>query len=327
MQSLTLARPSCRPRRTALVRLAAAALPPALAAGCANPADRAHRVPAGGGRFVTTPAFASAHAAPRRVTVWLPPGHDSATGRHRVLYMHDGQNLFDPADAYGGQTWGVVPALLALRAAGRVAPTIVVGVWNTPLRRQEYGPAAPLARLPAAWRDQVYGGPALSDGYLRFLVEELKPHIDATYNTLPGPADTVVVGSSMGGLASLYALVQHPGVFGAAACVSTHWPMSTQPAWITPPGDPRAAQAQQALRDWLAERLPAPGAHRLYFDHGTLNLDALYPPLQAQVDAVLASRGWQRGTHFTSQQIDGGDHNEAAWRARVDQPLRFLLPP
>lgn len=297
-------------------------LPPLAAAGCASPPSAA---PAGGGRFVTTLVFTSAHVGPRRVTVWLPPGYDSDTQRHQVLYMHDGQNLFDPADAYGGQTWGVLPALLALRAAGAVPPTIVVGIWNTPLRRQEYGPAAPLARLPAAWRDQVYGGPALSDGYLRFLVDELKPHIDATCRTLPGPAHTRVMGSSMGGLISLYALVQHPGVFGAAGCVSTHWPMSTQPAWITPPGDPRAAQAQQALRDWLAERLPAPGAHRLYFDHGTVNLDALYPPLQAQVDTVLAARGWQRGIHFTSRQFDGGDHNEAAWRARVQVPLQFLL--
>jgi hypothetical protein len=128
----------------------------------------------------------------------------------------------------------------------------------------------------------------------------------------------------MGGLISLYALVQHPGVFGAAGCVSTHWPMSTQPAWIRPPGDPRAAQAQQALRDWLAERLPPPGSHRLYFDHGTVNLDALYPPLQAQVDAVLAARGWQRGTHFTSLQFDGGDHNEAAWRSARAVPLQTL---
>jgi enterochelin esterase-like enzyme len=325
MEHPHLARPGDRSRRTALVRLAAAAVPPVLAAGCATPADRADATPAGGGRFETTPAFASAHAAPRRVTVWLPPGYDGDGTRHSVLYMHDGQNLFDPADAYGGQTWGVVPALLALRAAGAVPPTIVVGIWNTPLRRQEYGPAAPLARLPAAWRDQLYGGPALSDGYLRFLVDDLKPHIDATYRTLPGPAHTRVMGSSMGGLISLYALVQHPGVFGAAGCVSTHWPMSTQPAWITPPGDPRAAQAQQALRDWLAERLPAPGAHRLYFDHGTVNLDALYPPLQTQVDMVLAARGWQRGTHFISRQFDGGDHNEAAWRARVQLPLRFLL--
>lgn len=304
--------------------MAATGLPPALLGGCAAP-RAADPGPAGGGRFVTTPAFASAHAAPRRVTVWLPPGYDSGTRRHQVLYVHDGQNLFDPADAYGGQTWGVVPALLALRAAGAVPPTIVVGIWNTPLRRQEYGPAAPLARLPAAWRDQVYGGPALSDGYLRFLVDDLKPHIDATYRSLPGPAHTQVMGSSMGGLISLYALVQHPGVFGAAGCVSTHWPMSTQPAWITPPGDPRAAQAQQALRDWLAERLPAPGAHRLYFDHGTVNLDALYPPLQARVDAVIAARGWRHGTQFVSRQFDGGDHNEAAWRARVQVPLRFLL--
>lgn len=320
------------PTRRSLLRHAAWPLL-AWAGGCAAPpvagpaaSPAAPADPdAFGGRFERVDAFASRHAAPRRVVVWLPPGHDRREAPHRVLYMHDGQNLFHAADAYGGQTWGIVPALTRLRAAGRIPPTLVVGVWNTPLRSREYGPQPPVERLPAEWRDQVYGGAPLASGYLRFLAEELKPWVDARFHTRTGRADTVVMGSSMGGLASLHALLERPEVFGAAGCVSTHWPMSVNRSWITPPGDPRAAQAQQALRDWLAERLPAPGTHRLYFDHGDQELDALYPPLQAKVDAIVAARGWQRGRDWLSLPFPGTAHNEAAWRARVEQPLAFLL--
>ena len=100
--------------------------------------------------------------------------------------------------------------------------------------------------------------------------------------------------------------------------------MSTQPAWITPPGDPRAAQAQQALRDWLAERLPPPGSHRLYFDHGTATLDAAYAPLQQRMDAHLRKAGYREGTDFVTRVFTGHEHSERAWRARLDVVLAFL---
>jgi len=84
------------------------------------------------------------------------------------------------------------------------------------------------------------------------------------------------MGSSMGGLISLYGLASYPQVFGGAGCVSTHWPMATNPAILYPPGDPRAAVIAQSFTDWLRLHLPDAGEHRIYFDHGTLNLDALY---------------------------------------------------
>ena len=146
-----------------------------------------------------------------------------------------------------------------------------------------------------------------SDEYLRFLVEELKPFVDARYRTLPGRDDTVVMGSSMGGLISLYALAKYPDVFGGAGAVSTHWPA----------GD-------GAMVDWLAAHLPA-GTHRIWFDHGTETLDAGYALYQLRMDAAMQAAGWMRGRDWESRVYEGAAHDEKSWRARVDQPLRFLL--
>jgi predicted alpha/beta superfamily hydrolase len=149
-----------------------------------------------------------------------------------------------------------------------------------------------------------------SDAYLRFLVDELKPAIDARYRTLPGPADTVVMGSSMGGLISLYAVAEYPQVFGAAGAVSTHWPA-----------------ADGAMVEWLGRHLPDPATHRLYFDYGTATLDAGYAPYQEAMDVLLRQAGYREGENWRTLRFEGAEHNEAAWKARVDEPLRFLLGP
>lgn len=181
--------------------------------------------------FIRHPDFQSRFVAPRHVDVWCPPLATAATAvRYPVIYMHDGQNLFDPTTSLTtGVAWGVDAALARLIATGVTAGAIIVGIWNTPLRVREYMPAQPLATAEATPARQQFetqlGGLPLSDNYLRFLVHELKPFIDTTYHTLPGPAHTFVMGSSMGGLISLYALAQYPAVFGAAGCVSTHWPI------------------------------------------------------------------------------------------------------
>ena len=243
----------------------------------------------------------SAHVAARNVDVWLPPGYAAhPRRRYPVLYMHDGQNLFDPALSYTGVDWDVDGAMTRLIDAGRVREAIVVAVTNTPLRGREYMPARAVA--PEA-RAQL-----LSDEYLRFLAEELKPAIDATYRTRPGRDDTLVMGASMGGLISAYALSRYPDVYGGAGCISTHWPAD-----------------DGAVVDYLAGHLPSRRTHRFYFDHGTATLDAQYAPYQQRMDAVLERAGWRRGHDFDSRVFEGAEHNERAWRDRVDIPLQFLL--
>ena len=260
-------------------------------------------------------AFPSAHVAARHVEVWLPPGYARDTSaRHPVLYVHDGQNAFAPATAYAGVDWGIDETMTRLVAEGRVRPAIVVAVWNTPARMMEYMPrravdagiasgAIPDVPEVAAQRDSIR-----SDEYLRFLVHELKPFVDSAYRTRPERAHTFVMGSSMGGLISLYALGEHPRVFGGAAAVSTHWPAGNG-----------------AMIDYLRAAPLAPGDHRVYMDHGTATLDSLYAPFQTRADAVMRAHGFAEGRTWTSRVFPGAEHSERAWRARVEEPLVFLL--
>jgi predicted alpha/beta superfamily hydrolase len=116
------------------------------------------------------------------------------------------------------------------------------------------------------------------------------------------------MGSSMGGLISLYALAEYPRVFGGVGAVSTHWPAG-----------------EGIVIDWLATQLPRAGAHRVYFDFGTATLDAQYPPYQARMDALMPGLGYRTGRDWLTRRFEGAEHNEAAWKARLDVPLRFLL--
>ena len=243
----------------------------------------------------------SAYAAARNIDVWLPPSYAThPRRRYPVLYMHDGQNLFDPSMSFTGIDWDVDGTMTKLIDAHRVREAIVVAISNTPLRGNEYMPAK-----AASPEQRAY---VLSEGYLRFIVDELKPAIDATYRTKPARDDTLVMGASMGGLISAYAMSEYPDVFGAAGGLSTHWPAN-----------------DGAVIDYLATHLPARRTHRIYFDHGTATLDASYAPYQQRVDAILRGAGWREGREFMSREFPGAEHNERAWRDRLDVPLQFLL--
>jgi predicted alpha/beta superfamily hydrolase len=265
------------------------------------------------GRTESWQRVPSRHVDARDVDVWLPPSYGrDPQRRYPVLYMHDGQNLFDPALGYTGVDWDIDGAMTRLIDAREIREAIVVGLWNTPLRFAEYMPKAPVRTetVSSGVEGRLIGRAEdiRSDGYLRFLVEELKPFIDTQYRTLPGRDDTFVMGSSMGGLISAYAVAQFPEVFGGIGAVSTHWPA-----------------CDGCVVDWLGAHLPDPRTHRLYFDHGTAGLDALYPPHQARMDAALRTGGYSEGGNAMTRRFEGADHNEAAWRARVETPLRFLL--
>lgn len=246
--------------------------------------------------------FPSKLVAPRTIAVWVPDGLKPGE-RLPVIYMHDGQNLFDGATAYGGVEWGVDEAV------GNRA--IVVGIWNSgDTRWQEYMPQRIFDRLPVSVQARMKAKP-VSDAYVAFLTDELKPFIDRTYPTQPGRRTTFIMGSSMGGLISLYAQALRPDVFGRAAGLSTHWPLYIEGE--PPPGQVAAAVAG-ALR-------PLPGRGPFYVDSGDRMLDATYPPYTRDVLPILESLGFR----LTSCSFPGAGHNEAAWRARLDVPLSFLL--
>jgi predicted alpha/beta superfamily hydrolase len=266
------------------------------------------------GRAITLGMVRSQYVAPRRVDVWLPDGYDApGAPRYGVLYMHDGQNLFDPSLGFGGAEWKVDEVLGGLLAERAVRPTIVVGVWNTPARFAEY---MPQAAVLADTIETGVGGMRVarrdvqSDAYLRFLVEELKPMIDRQFRTNPTRGATTIMGSSMGGLISGYAIARYPEVFGGAGCVSTHWPAG-----------------RGSVVDWLGDHLPPPATHRLWFDHGTATLDSLYAPYQSRMDARLRAAGYAEGRQVMSRVYPGAEHSERSWAARLREPLQFLLQP
>lgn len=266
------------------------------------------------GTLETMASFQSRFIRPRRVDIWLPPGYDSRPfHRYPVLYMHDGQNLFEPTESTLGETWGVAETITRLARASEMPEMIVVGMWSTAVRWQEYLPQRPfeapggIQAISRLSLDKISGLPE-SDRYLRCIVEEIKPLIDRTYRTLPNRNHTAIMGSSMGGLISLYGLCEYPAVFGKAGCLSTHWPA-----------------VDDLILPYLQTHLPAPGSHRLYFDFGTETLDAFYEPHQRKVDAVLRTSGLVEGRDWFVGKFEGAGHNEMAWRARLDVPLRFLF--
>ncbi|HEU4967872.1 alpha/beta hydrolase, partial [Sphingomonas sp.] len=271
----------------------------------------------------------SQYADPRRVVVWLPSGYRADGPKYAVLYMHDGQNLFDTKTAGYGMEWQIDETLDRLIQEKKVRPTIVVGIWSTPKRLQEYVPSKAFNGLPPDYRQKVralYGGDPLSDGYLKFLVRELKPTIDRRFNVKTDAADTVIMGSSMGALISLYAIDEYPKVFGAAGMMSTHWPLVITPD-NKPISDEEYEIVSSAFERYLAPALPAPATHKLYFDHGSETLDANYARYQDRVDVVVARRGYRQWDSTLSLSFPGQKHNEISWASRVAVPLQFLLPP
>jgi enterochelin esterase-like enzyme len=278
------------------------------------------------GRVERIESMPSQWVAARPVDIWLPPGYQRGR-QYPVLYMHDGQMLFDSSTTWNKQAWRVDEHISKLMALDLIEPTIVVGIWNAgALRHAEYFPQKPFMQLPQAVRDSLlqaggpgrptlFAGPVQSDNYLRFIVEELKPLIDRRYATKREAASTFIAGSSMGGLISIYAVCEYPTVFGGAACLSTHWPGTFQQDNNPVP---------QAFVDYLDARLPPPATHRLYFDRGTEGLDAWYESPQWQVDTLLTAKGY-RPPLLQSLTFEGHDHNEQAWAGRLALPMVFLL--
>ncbi len=262
-------------------------------------------------------AFPSHFVSARSVDVWLPPGYDGKI-RCPVIYMHDGQMVFDARITWNKKSWNMPETVSDLIRRGKIPETIVVGIWSIGQTRQsEYFPEKVLPLVPKEPRDKfirvdLAGGPQ-ADNYLRFIVEELKPAIDAKYATLPDRDHTITMGASMGGIISLYAICEYPNVFGGAACMSTGW-IATFPKNATFP---------LATFNYLQGHLPDPKTHRIYFDLGTATIDTLFTESQAFADLVVRDRGYS-DSNFMSRVFPGDDHSETSWARRVAIPLEFL---
>jgi len=270
--------------------------------------------------------FESKLISPRNVEVWLPDGY-SPKKKYAVLYMHDGQMLFDAATTWNHQSWDVDDVATKLMQEGKVQDFIVVGIWNGgKTRHADYFPQKPFEAMTSGQRDfvikqlQTAGKTTevfqpVSDNYLKFLVTELKPFIDKKYAVFTDRKHTFVAGSSMGGLISMYAICECPKVFGGAACLSTHWPGT-----FSLENNPVPASFVQ----YLTTSLPDPKTHKIYFDYGDQTLDAMYAPLQKKVDEVMKTKGFS-DKNWMTMFFPGKDHSEKSWNERLNVPLEFLL--
>jgi predicted alpha/beta superfamily hydrolase len=230
----------------------------------------------------------------REILAYLPPSYRTSDRRYPVLYMHDGQNLFDASTSFSGE-WGVDETMQEASRAGIEA--IVVGIPNAGERRTaEYSP----------FEDDRFGG-GEGDAYLDFILRTLKPRIDADFRTLPGREHTGLFGSSLGGLISIYGFFRHPDHFGFVGAMS--------PAF------------------WFAERAIFPFVRGAPFNLGRIYLDvgteegAHTVRDTRRMRTLLHTRGYDSGHQLLYVEDRGADHSERAWRRRLGRSLHFLLRP
>lgn len=238
----------------------------------------------------------------REIVVYLPPDYDaSPERRYPVLYLHDGQNLFDPATAFLGNAWGLNGVADELIQGGKIEPLIIVGIYNSGRKRlSEYTPV----------RDRSGRGGGARD-YGRFLVKDLKPFIDSQYRTLPECTSTALGGSSLGGLVTLYLGLKYPDVFCKLIVMS-----------------PSVWWANRAiLRQLRASRRRS--VQRVWLDVGMMegqNPQAVVDDAIQLRDALL-KKGWQLGEDLAFVRDEGGGHDEKTWGRRMRDALQFLFPP
>ena len=275
------------------------------------------------GKLFRVDSFPSDYIVPRPVDVWLPENY-SKSKKYSVLYMHDGQNLFDSTTTWNKQEWKIDDWASRLMSEGNVNEFIVVGIHNIPsIRWMDLFPQKAFDYLDVEVQKQLLNEASKAntsitfngDNYLKFLVEELKPIIDGQYSVYPDQDHTFVMGSSMGGLMSMYAISEHPNIFSGAACLSTHW------VGATPRDD---NPIPEAIFNYMKSNLPKAGSHKLYFDYGNKTLDQYYPQYAPRVDTILKEKGY--GTKDSKNIFfEGTDHSETSWSQRLDKPLLFLF--
>lgn len=276
------------------------------------------------GQIKRIESFPSQHIEARTVDIWLPKNY-SKTKKYQVLYMHDGQMLFDAKTTWNKQEWGVDEKIDSLVQKKAMKEVIVVAIWNIPTQRHlNYFPQKALdflsdsdkkTVLEEAKKNNMDYTQISSDNYLKFIVTELKPFVDSHFSVYTDYKNTAIMGSSMGGLISMYALCEYPTVFGKAACLSTHWiglkNMENNPI-------------PSAFFAYLQQKLPNPKTHKIYFDFGTATLDAAYVPFENDVNTILKSKGFD-ASNSKNLKFENADHTENSWNKRLAIPLQFLF--
>jgi predicted alpha/beta superfamily hydrolase len=231
--------------------------------------------------------FYSAHLDNKRdIIVWLPPSYRTDSKRkYPVLYMHDGQNIMDPKTSYAGMDWRIDETLTKLIKQKRIQEIIVVGMYNTKERLEEYSNSNK------------------GRNYIHFIIEELKPFIDSEYRTLTGRENTAVLGSSMGGLVSFLMVWNHSDVFSKAGCMSSSFYYQDD-------------KTIKMVKDYSGPKKNI----KIYIDHGE---DGLVRG--QRMFCTLTKKGYIIGTDVDYFYVPGAEHNEKAWADRLERPLLFFF--
>jgi predicted alpha/beta superfamily hydrolase len=244
-----------------------------------------------------------------RVDVWVPASLHAQTP---VLVMHDGRNIFDEGDSFTGKTWEVIPAI---RDEVRADNPLVVAVWglSDETRIRELSPQEILDRHPEFWDPLpaeilVNKGPVFGDSYVSLLSDAILPFVLERYEIQHDKHRTAVMGSSMGGLMSMYVMSKRPELFGTAICFSTHWPFGGN-----------------VMVDELTGMLPDGSDNRVWTDTGTIELDALYPPFHAYASEKLRAKGYAEPENLVVGTYPNTGHHESYWARRVADALNWWL--
>lgn len=260
----------------------------------------------------------------RNVYVWVPENYSSQK-KYDVVYMHDGQMLFDAETTWNHQEWKVDECVSLLINEGKVRDCIVVGIWNIPENRfYDYFPQKTLNYMAVEELREFDKGLNTSkmdaDNYLKFLVTELKPYIDRNFSTNREREHNFLMGSSMGGLISLYGLCEYPEVFGGAACLSMHTLMVTSKLM----NNRNTEISAKAFCKYLDENMPESNKSKIYIDFGSKTLDSYYATYQQNIDDILRMKGWHV-PYWTTNYYAGMSHTETDWAKRLFIPFMFLL--
>jgi len=244
-----------------------------------------------------------------RVDVWVPKDLHPKTS---VLVMHDGRNIFDEDDSFTGKTWEVLPAI---RDEVRADSPVVIAVWGKSdfTRLRELAPQSILDAHPEIWdlvpkEYEADRGSGLGDAYVSLIADAILPFVAEKFELTLHPDRTAVMGSSMGGLVSMYAMSKRPDVFGTAICFSTHWPFGNE-----------------LMVEKLTGLLPPGQSHRLWTDSGTIELDALYPPLHNKAVELIRQKGYQEPENLVATIYPQTGHHESYWARRVAEALNWWL--
>jgi predicted alpha/beta superfamily hydrolase len=251
--------------------------------------------------------------AGRTVELWAPQEPSS-----HLLVAHDGQNVFDgKSSTHRGKTWEMAQHSFKVSYEAGIVPPVIIAIWHSSSKADPMGRAKDLSPQRFFQEDVPVNLPNISksdlellrgDQYLESIFGIYVPQLLEMLQLEIAASNTALIGSSMGGLSTLYAAHKHPDKFKTALALSPHWVIG---------GD--------SLVNRTVAELPQPGSHKVWMSRGTKALDAEYEPFQDLADGLMLQKGYRKDIDFVSKVYKKTGHNEASWASYLDQPLRFWL--